>query len=100
MESAFSQQTAPARFKGLSDTSSTIPTQIYDVEATKIASDFVVNSARCSGSGRRRQPWTYTCTCKANDAGLTRRCNWKQCGSAAKFPRTHCTGTMVCPSGL
>src|SRR5437868_6237819 len=28
--------------------SSTIPAQIYDVEATKIASDFEVNSARCS----------------------------------------------------
>ena len=52
MESAFSQQTAPARFKGLSDMSSTIPTQIYDVEATKIASDFEVNSARCSVLGK------------------------------------------------
>jgi len=52
MESTFSQQTAPARFKGLSDMSSTIPAQIYDVEATKIASDFEVNSARCSVFGK------------------------------------------------
>jgi hypothetical protein len=32
--------------------SSTIPAQIYGVEATKIASDFEVNSARCSGFGK------------------------------------------------
>ena len=31
--------------------SSTIPAQIYDLEATKIVSDFEVNSARCSVSG-------------------------------------------------
>jgi hypothetical protein len=29
-----------------------IPAQIYGVEATKIASDFEVNSARCSGFGK------------------------------------------------
>jgi len=32
--------------------SSTIPAQIYDVEATKIACDFEVNSARCSVFGK------------------------------------------------
>jgi len=32
--------------------SSTIPAQIYEVEATKIASDFEVNSARCSVFGK------------------------------------------------
>ena len=32
--------------------SSTKPAQIYDVEATKIASDFEVNSARCSVFGK------------------------------------------------
>src|SRR5207247_10671980 len=36
----------------LSDMSSTKPAQIYDVEATKIASDFEVNSARCSVFGK------------------------------------------------
>ncbi len=32
--------------------SSTKPAQIYDVEATKIASDFEVNSVRCSVFGK------------------------------------------------
>src|SRR5262249_5443924 len=36
----------------LPDISSTIPAQIYDVEATRIDSDFEVNSARCSGFGK------------------------------------------------
>src|SRR6266480_2933923 len=36
--------------------SSTIPAQIYDVETTKIASDFEVNSARCSVLGKETTP--------------------------------------------
>jgi len=36
----------------LAGLSSTIPAQIYEVEATKIASDFEVNSARCSVFGK------------------------------------------------
>jgi len=43
----------------------TIPAQIYDVETTKIASDFEVILLIARFSRRRRQP----CTCKANDAG-------------------------------
>ncbi len=45
------------------------------------------------------KPWTYTSTCRGNDAGLTIRRNYKKCGTAANFPRTRCIGTTVCRSG-